>query len=390
MEPSIFSELATAGSTLHSILLEAATAPDKRKSTPDFGIGRLAALIGVSSNHIRNLEKAGSLPPPRTVDSGATHRRAYNLAEADHIRRKLALPRGRPDGTRALRISFSNLKGGVGKSTTSVHFAQYAARQGYRVLLVDMDPQASATSSFGYIPDLHLSMEDSIHDAIMDDPDAIQDIIRQSYWHNLDLIPAQLDLQAVDFLLPLQMEKEHTEIGVGHLRLRQALEIVRDDYDLIIIDTPPSLGMLCFNSFLAADYIVTPLQPQMYDLASSVQFFRILASVLNKDSDSPVRKLNLLVNCHDQSKESTRSHSMLLKAYGAYVLTNYLPLTKEVQKAANDLVSIYEISEPRGSVETHRNAIRMFNLVNEEILTNCRLLWQEEVDLKKPKMEVAN
>lgn len=383
METTIFTELATAGSTLHKLLLDTATAPDHLKHTPEFGIGKLAQLLGVSSNHIRNMEKSGALPAPRTIQSGAIQRRIYNLSEADHIRRALKLEHGRPKGTRALRVAFSNLKGGVGKSTTSVHFAQYAARNGYHVLLIDMDPQGSATSSFGYIPDLHLEPTDSIHDALMEDSEQLQDIVRPTYWHNLDLVPAQLDLQNVDFLLPFQHLHEaetSRRLGAGQYRLRRAIEYVRDDYDLVVIDTPPSLGMLCFNSFLAADYIVSPLQPQMYDLASSVQFFRILAEVLGKDTGPQVRQLNLLVNCHDGSKEASRSYTMLLKAYGTYVLTNYLPLTKEVHKAANDMLSIYEIDDPRGSAETHRNAITKFNLVNEEILTNCRLLWQAELE----------
>ncbi|MCP1674168.1 chromosome partitioning protein [Natronocella acetinitrilica] len=379
MDDQSFANLSASGAHLHEFLLNALTEPNYRKTLPEFGISRLSQLVGVSTQHIRNLEKAGTLPAPRTVKSGALNRRVYSLADADRIRKILNIQVSRPAGSRALRVSFSNLKGGVGKSTCSVYFAQYAARAGYRVLLVDMDPQASATSVFGYVPDLHLVENDTIYDALMEDPYSIQDKIRETYWHKLSLVPAMMDLQNADFMLPIAEENNHETMGTAIFRLRQAIEVVRDDYDIIVIDTPPSMGMLCFNTFMSADYIIAPFTPHMFDLASSVQFFRMLATVMQHDPDHPLRKMSILVNRHDHSVEARRTHQMLLQTFGNYVLANYVRQTIEVHKASSDLLSVYEIDEVRGSMEAHRNAIRMFDAVNEEILTNIRMLWQEEL-----------
>ncbi len=142
------------------------------KTLPEFGIERAAQLAGCTASHIRNLEGRGDLPEPRLVEAGSTQRRIYNYNEVTRIREIIGKRPVRPSGAHGVRVVFSNLKGGVAKTTMSLHFAQYLAREGYRVLLVDADPQATITGAFGFIPDLDLGDGDDLFPALTEAPDA--------------------------------------------------------------------------------------------------------------------------------------------------------------------------------------------------------------------------
>lgn len=372
----LFERMAESGQQLQKLLHDLAKSPNTQKRLAPFGIEKAAKMAGCTSNHIRDLEQRGDLPEPQKIQSGSIERRVYSLADINRIRAKIGtLPR-RPAGARATVVCFINLKGGVAKTTSSVHFAQNAAKEGYRVLLVDMDPQASCTSVFGYTPDLDLSEEDTILNALLNDPAAIKTVIRKTYWDQLDLIPAQMDLQTID----VEMYSKPNAPGVGHItqRFKEALSTVRDNYDIIVVDTAPAFGLLSINSISAADYLVTPMSPVMYDIASSVQFFRLLAGLFSR-MPMPVRQFNILITKHDGSKEMTAASRMIIGAYGEVVLQNIMSMTREIQKSQNDQISVYEIDKPRGNDETYRRALFLLDATNEEILNIVRGLWAEDV-----------
>jgi chromosome partitioning protein len=133
------------GGQMQRRLLDALGAAHSVKTLPEFGIERAAQLAGCTANHIRNLEMRGDLPEPRLVEAGSIQRRIYNYNEVNRHpgNHRQAAPAAA--GASCVRVVFSNLKGGVAKTTMSLHFAQYLAREGYRVLLVDADPQATTT-----------------------------------------------------------------------------------------------------------------------------------------------------------------------------------------------------------------------------------------------------
>lgn len=376
---ALFAKLASNGQHLQKTLQDLAKTPHSQKQLPPIGIERAAKMAGCTSNYIRDLEQRGvengGLPTPTTIKSGSIDRRVYSLRDVNRMREKIGtLPR-RPEGTTALTTVFINLKGGVAKTTSSVHFAQYAAREGFRVLLVDMDPQASATSVFGYTPDLDLEEGDTIQDAMTQDPKAIRGVVRKTYWDQLDLIPAQLNLQMIDVLL--YRGENSGNLGPITHRFQTALNEVKDDYDLIVVDTPPAFGLLSINSIIAADYLIAPMTPFMYDISSSVQFFRILEE-LSARSELSVRRFNILISRHDGSSESNNATRMISGAYGESVLQNYMSTTREIQKSQNDQVSVYEIDKPRGNNETYSRALVLLDGVNGEILGNAREMWAED------------
>ena len=159
-------------------------------------------------------------------------------------------------------VAIANQKGGVGKTTTSVNLTAALAGLGKKVLLVDFDPQGNSTSGMG----VSKRSRPTAHDVVLGDAAARDAVIRLPYgW----LLPANTDLSGA--------EVELTNLPRREYRLREALEEIRDDYDYIFIDCPPSLGLLTLNAFTAADSLLVPLQCEYYameglaDLTTSVK-----------------------------------------------------------------------------------------------------------------------
>ena len=368
------------GGQMQQRLLDALDARHSVKTLPEFGIERAAQLAGCTANHIRNLEARGDLPEPRTIEAGSTQRRIYNYNEINIIREIIGKRPERPSGAGCVRVVFSNLKGGVAKTTMSLHFAQYLAREGYQVLLVDADPQATITGAFGFIPDLDLDDGDDLFPALTESPTRIAHAIKPTHWNNLHLIPARLALQYTDWRLSQPEERQNGALGPPPVRLHRALKTVENRYDAIVIDTPPSLGMLSLNAIAAANLIVMPIIPHMYDISSSVQYFRILEQICALyEREINVQRLNILLTKVDNTTETLNNIAVINGAYGELILSSRMGLTKELQKSASDQVSIYEIDQPRGSRDTYNRAIMMLDGVNGEILLAVRQLWQQEI-----------
>lgn len=170
-------------------------------------------------------------------------------------------------------IAITNQKGGVGKTTTSVNLAAALAYLNKKVLLIDIDPQANATQGIGID---RLKMNGSIYDLIVNESE-ITDVILKSNVPNLDVVPSSIDLAGADL--------ELAEVKVGReRRLKEQLALVRDNYDYLLIDCPPSLGLLNTNALTASDTVIIPVQCEYYALEGLTQLLstiRLTQQVFN-------------------------------------------------------------------------------------------------------------
>lgn len=170
-------------------------------------------------------------------------------------------------------ISFSNQKGGVGKTTTCVNMAAYLAKAGKKVLLVDMDPQGNATTGLGFTKN---TLKKSVYNVIIEDED-VKDNVLETEIEGLSVLPSNIDLAGAEVELVYKKSREKV--------LKGALDKVRGNYDYILLDCPPSLGLITINALTAADSVIIPIQSEYYALEGLSQLMNTLSLVrqhLNK------------------------------------------------------------------------------------------------------------
>jgi chromosome partitioning protein len=179
-----------------------------------------------------------------------------------------------PEFASGTTIAVANYKGGVSKTTTAAALAQGLSLRGHRVLVIDTDPQGSLTTLFGVLPDTEVEAESTILGLCTGEVESIMPSVQKTYWDGIDLVAAAPILFNAEFLLP---SRQANDPGFAFWRVLDAgLEEARNEYDIIIIDTPPSLSYITINALIAADGVLMPLPPNALDFASSAQFWSLL------------------------------------------------------------------------------------------------------------------
>ncbi len=199
-------------------------------------------------------------------------------------------------------ISVSNQKGGVGKTTTAINLASGLAILEYKTLIIDADPQANATSGVGFDP---RSIKTSIYECIIDDVEA-RKIILNTSTPNLDLLPAHIDLVGA--------EVEIINLPNREKMMRKVILSIKDDYDFIIIDCSPSLGLITINALTASDSVIIPVQCEYFaleGLGKLLNTIKIVQSRLNPDLDIEGILLTMYdnrLNLSKQVAEEVKTH----------------------------------------------------------------------------------
>ena len=259
--------------------------PEAKKQLRKFSSGEAANLIGVTDSYLRHLSANGEGPDPEKTSTG---RRAYTLDQIHALRHHLAKSRASyavsRDGAEHLQIiAVTNFKGGSGKTTTAAHLAQYFAMRGYRILAIDLDPQASMSALFGCQPEFDVGENQTLYGAIRYDggPRPLPDVIRTTYFAGLDLAPGNLELHEFEHETPKALAnpgRDPTDLFFA--RVANALLTVDSRYDVVVIDCPPQLGFLTLSALCAATSVLITVHPQMLDVASMNQFLSMASSLL--------------------------------------------------------------------------------------------------------------
>jgi chromosome partitioning protein len=218
-------------------------------------------------------------------------------------------------------IAIANQKGGVGKTTTAVNLGAALAELDFRVLVVDLDPQGNATTGLGLNP---RDVSGSIYDVIMSDA-SIEDAIEPTSIKNLFVAPATIDLAGAEIELVPQISRE--------LKLKKALDTIRDQYDIILIDCPPSLGLLTVNGLAAADDVIVPIQCEYYALEGLGQLLRNVSLVqANLNPSLDVR--GIILTMYDaRTKLADQVVNEVREYFGGKVYSTVVPRTVRLSEA---------------------------------------------------------
>jgi chromosome partitioning protein len=245
------------------------------------------------------------------------------------------------------RIAILNQKGGVGKTTTAVNVSSYLAKAGKRVLLADLDPQGNATSGLGLNKD---SLNETMYDALFNHQ-AGASIIQETEFKNLQVLPANANLAGAEVQLVSMLQREQ--------QLQQLLS--QFDHDYIIIDCPPSLGLLTINALSAADYVLIPVQTEYYALEGLSQLINVVERVqaaLNPE----LTILGVVLTMYD-SRNSLSEHvkAELAKHFGVKLFTTIIPRNVRLAEAPS-------FGKPIGEHDKWSKGARAYKSLAKEVM----------------------
>lgn len=380
---SVMAAFQNAGNDMLVRIRDIVTNPYKKKTARTWGIVEAAKMIGISTPTLRKIESENDT---LSTNRNENNRRVYTLDRINQFRDLLQTRYRRGKNTEAICIAITNFKGGCAKTTTVAHLSQKCALEGLRVLMIDLDPQGSASFVCGgLIPDLELEYEDTICNALMEDPQEIFRVIRKTHFDGLDIIPANLALQDAELGLPNSELNNVKTLGGAAFRLKNCINLVKNDYDVIIFDCGPNLGVLTINAITAANSILIPIPPNMFDYASFVMLTGTLKTLFESLKIKNFDFFRILLSKHSGSNEAVNVENMLRKQFGGYVLSNHMCETIEIARATNDLSTVYEISKPRGSRDAFRRAIDHLDAVNAEIIGHFKTIWEQQEKAAAPQ-----
>ena len=358
--------------------------PDARRALRKFTSGEVADLLGVKDGYLRKLSLEGKGPSPETRAGG---RRYYSPEDIQALRRTLEtgaktpgtyIP-GRRAGDKLQVITVINFKGGSGKTTTAAHLAQKMALDGYRVLAIDLDPQASLSALHGFQPEFDLLDGGTLYDAIRyDDPVPLRDVIQKTYFTNLDIVPGNLDLMEFEHETPRALAARDSTLFFT--RVDEALASVESDYDVVVIDCPPQLGFLTMSALSAATAILVTVHPQMLDVMSMCQFLLMTSNLLgvvgDAGGDMSYDWLRYVVTRYEPGDgPQNQMVSFMRSMFGTHVLNHTVLKSTAISDAGITKQTLYEVEKSQFTRATYERALESLNAVNGEITDLVQQAW---------------
>lgn len=262
-------------------------------------------------------------------------------------------------------ISIANQKGGVGKTTTAINLSTILAKKGKKVLLIDADPQGNGTSGLG----INKEQKFSIYDVLIEDIE-IENTLQKTQIKNLDLCPSNINLAGAEVQLVSMENREY--------KLRNKIENIRDKYDFIIIDCPPSLGLITLNSFTASDSVLIPVQCEYYALEGLGQLLNTI-ELVKKHMNKDIKIEGALLTMYDARTNLSNQVVKEVKRYFENkVYKNVIPRNVKLSEAPSYGMPI-TLYDPRSKgAKSYEKFVKEFIKANDEEQKLAKHLKREE------------
>lgn len=236
-------------------------------------------------------------------------------------------------------ISIVNQKGGVGKTTTAVNLGAFLAKKRKKVLIIDLDPQGNATSGYGFDKS---GLENTVYDLLVNEED-ISTVITPTSVKNVDMCPTNINLAGAEVELVSAISRETI--------LKRAIEPVLDNYDYIIIDCPPSLGLLTINALAACEGVIVPIQGEYYALEGLTQLIDTI-NMIKKKLNPSIGILGVVITMHDRRTQLTKQVvEEVQKYFGDKVFKTFIPRNVRLAEAPSHGQTIDEYdAKSKGSL----------------------------------------
>jgi chromosome partitioning protein len=389
---------------------DAAVEPNRRKVLRRFSAQEALQYLGnISADTLyRRLKKDHQLPQGSQV---SPRRREFSLEEIHTLQRAFGIAPRRPAGKRPIVLSVCNFKGGVAKTTTTAHLAQYLCLHGYRVLAVDLDAQASLTQMFGILPHTEVPSNHTARpffegpgspDGGGSNPDwtgTLATAVQKTHWDQLDLVPSNLGLYGAEFSIAARIRSE--ESFLFYRVLADALDTVKNDYDVVLLDTAPSLSFVNSNALYAADALVITLPPAFLDLQSASLFYELIADVVRtiNQVQGEAKTFEFGAVLLTRFKPSDAIHQKIsswIRSYLSDTFTHAMLQTVVLEKLGPRLLTLYEVDHAEESAKyegdrrAFERALEAMNDVNGEIASALQGVWARQSDVEVPSSPVES
>ena len=415
---------------MQGFIREQTFSPEQEKTLRRFSSWEVAELIfKINPSTLRGKLAADPSLPQGVVEEDG-RQRWYSLEEINELRRKLrikgaALSPARPAGKRAVRAAVANFKGGAGKSTVALHFAHAAALDGYRILCVDFDPQATLSHSMG-LSDVSeeftvwgIMARDLIHETERMNAAAAgaesgtalprrklpasvtgmglsdlraTDFIKPTCWPTIDLIPSCANAAFVEFA-SAQYRHLNPEWSFFAAVQRYLDAVPQDAYDLIIFDCPPAIGYQSMNAVFAADVLYVPSGPGYWEYDSTTSFLGQLSEALEdlsrfagslpsgEAAEKAFHDVRILLTRFESNNDLHRAMQTAFgNVFGDRVTQHPIEMTRAVEQSGRFLSSIYEMDYRQMTRETWRRARASFDRAYDEFKATCLNTWDNLED----------
>ncbi len=365
LQPLALADMAAQGERSTEMLRQVRNlmlAPDAVKEPPVFSADVLANLCGVTKGQFDyRIKSRPDMPAGAVLTRGGPRR--FTLKEARTWIREYRPAPPRAPGEEALVLTVANTKGGVGKTTTAFALAQGLSLRSYQVLLVDNDPQSSATTLTGTVPEKDVAEADTILPYLFGDKPDLRYAVKETYWDGLDIIPSNTLTYSAELKIPGDAARGRARLWD---RLVHGLAPLKPEYDVIIIDTAPALSFLTLNALFAADGLLVPVPPTALDYAAGAQFWKLFGDLADEmeerstgDEELRAKRWAFVYVLPTHATPGSQGYSVvrdwMARTYGDKVFPGEIVRSKVAETLSAEFKTVYDIVRYEGNAASYMN-----------------------------------